>query len=220
MRQLEGLADVARVIAIDLPGHGLSGGLEIGTISDVASVVHEFLDALSLDKVVLAGHSMGGAVVQAIALAHPERLSGLILVGTGARLRVLPQIFTELEGNYAEGVRFLIDLAIARDAPPDLRAALVRQTLPVPPDILIGDFRACDAFDVMDRIGSVRVPTLIVCGADDRLTPPKYSRYFRDRIGGSRLAIVEGAGHYVQLERPDETNEAIRAFLSRPEEIR
>ena len=213
MRQLEGLADIARIVALDLPGHGQSGGTGIGTIAEAAGVVRGFLDALSMEKVVLGGHSMGGAVVQAVALAHPERLAGLILVGTGARLRVMPKIFAELGGEYPQGVRFVIDLALASAAPSELRSALVRQTLPVPPSVLIGDFRACDAFDVLDRIGDVAAPTLVVCGAEDRLTPPRYSRYFHERIRGSRLAIVEGAGHYVQVERADETTDAIRDFL-------
>ena len=213
IRQLEGLADVARVIAPDLPGHGESGGAGIGTIDAAAGVVHGFLDALGLRTVVLGGHSMGGAVAQAFALAHPERLVGLVLVGTGARLRVLPKIFAELEGDYLEGARFVIDLATATDAPAELKAALVRRTVAVRPNVFIGDFRACDAFDVMDRIGAIRAPTLVLCGTADRLTPPKYARYVHDKIRGARLVLVEGAGHYVQIERADETTHAIREFL-------
>jgi pimeloyl-ACP methyl ester carboxylesterase len=213
IRQLDGLADVARVIALDLPGHGESGGTGVGTIDTAAGVIHGFLDALGLSAVVLGGHSMGGAVAQAFALAHPERLVGLVLVGTGARLRVLPRIFAELEGDYPHGVRFVVELATATDAPPALKAALVRQTLPVPPPVLVGDFRACQAFDVMNRIGAIAVPTLVLSGADDRLTPPKYARYLRDEIRGARLVLVEGAGHYVQVERAAETTLALREFL-------
>jgi pimeloyl-ACP methyl ester carboxylesterase len=59
------------------------------------------------------------------------------------------------------------------------------------------------------------VPALVVCGADDRLTPPRYSRYLHEQIRGSRLVMVEGAGHMVMLEQPQATNQALRDFLLR-----
>jgi pimeloyl-ACP methyl ester carboxylesterase len=214
IRQLEGLADLARVIALDLPGHGQSGGSGIGTIAEAAMVVHGLLSAIGVTSAVVGGHSMGGAVAQAYALAHPDRLAGLVLVGTGARLRVLPTIFERLEKDYAEGVMFVTRLAVSREAPPELVASLAQQTLTTPRSVFVGDFRACDVFDVMDRIGTVRAPTLAICGAEDQLTPPKYSALFANRIVGARVVVVEGAGHYVQLERPDETTEAIRAFVT------
>lgn len=213
IRQMEDLADIARVIALDLPGHGASGGTDIGSIDAAANVVLGLLDALAIDRVVLGGHSMGGAVVQAFALAHSSRLAGLVLVGTGARLRVMPEIFAGLERDYQIGVRFLTGLALASNAPAELVSAIERQTLQTAPRAHLGDFRACDAFDVMDRVESIRTPTLIVCGEDDRLTPPKYARYLRDHIKGAQLALIPGAGHYVQIERGEETSAAIRKFL-------
>src|SRR5262249_50983979 len=90
--QLADLSDVARVIAVDLPGHGGTGGAGCRRIDDYATWVVGLLDALALDRVVLGGHSMGGAISQTIARARPERLRGLVLVGTGARLRVAPRI--------------------------------------------------------------------------------------------------------------------------------
>jgi pimeloyl-ACP methyl ester carboxylesterase len=212
-RQLEGLADVARVLAPDLPGHGESGGEGATRIADSVEAVRGFLDALGVARVVLGGHSMGGAVAQAVALAYPERLAGLVLVGTGARLRVMPEIFERLARDPRDGARFVVEHAVAADVDPGLAATLLRVTAAAPPAVLAGDFRACDAFDVMDRIAAVRVPTLVVCGAEDRLTPPRYATFLRDQIRGARLALIPGAGHYVQLEQPDETTEAIRAFL-------
>lgn len=215
IRQLEGLADCARVIAIDLPGHGQSAGEGHQEIERYAAVVQGLIEGMRLQKVVLGGHSMGGAVAQAVALAHAERLAGLVLVGTGARLRVLPQIFESLERDYPEGVRFLIGLALPPGAPPALVDSLVRQTLETPQSVTIGDFRACHRFDVMSEIGKLHLPTLIISGGDeDRLTPPKYARYFQHQIPEARLTLVPGAGHYVQLERPEETTAAIRNFLA------
>lgn len=214
VRQLEELADIAQVIALDLPGHGKSGGDGCVRIEDSVRVVHGFINTLGLERVVLGGHSMGGAVAQAFALAHPEGLAGLVLVATGARLRVLPKIFELLERDYSEGVRFVTRLAVGPAAPPELVESLVRQTLGTPPAVLLGDFKACNAFDVMGRVHEIGVPTLIICGEEDQLTPPKYARFFKDRIPGARLVLIPGAGHYVQLERPEETNAALREFLT------
>jgi pimeloyl-ACP methyl ester carboxylesterase len=211
--QLEGLADVARVVALDLPGHGRSSGEGASRIDDAVAVVRAFVQRLGLGPVVLGGHSMGGAVAQGLALAHPDLLAGLVLVGTGARLRVLPAIGELLERDYPEGVRFVADHAVAASAPAELKESLYRVTLATPQKVLAGDFRACDAFDVMERIGSVALPTLVICGSEDQLTPPKYAQFLASRIAGARLALVPGSGHYVQVERPRETNQAIRDFL-------
>lgn len=213
IRELEGLADSGRLIALDLPGHGESGSHGCGRVEQYADVVHGVVEQMKLDQLILTGHSMGGAVAQAFALAYPERLAGLVLIGTGARLRVLPKIFELLERDYPEGARFVIQLGLSATAPVELRDALFHQTIRTSQAVTLGDFRACDTFDVMDRVNGIRVPTLVICGTEDRLTPPKYGQFLRDRIPEARLALIAGAGHYVQLERSDETTETMRDFL-------
>lgn len=220
VRQLEELADIAQIVALDLPGHGQSGGRGCDRIEDYVKVVRGFLDATGLVKVVLCGHSMGGAVAQAFALAHPGRLAGLVLVGTGARLRVLPKIFELLERDYPEGVRFISRLAVSPGAPEVLVESLISQTLNTPRPVLLGDFRACDAFDVMARLREIPTPTLVICGTHDQLTPPKYAQFLQHHIAGARLELIAEAGHYVQLERPDETNVTLRELLTAPGETR
>ena len=211
-RQVDGLAG-HKTLAVDLPGHGPAGGHGRESIAEYAADVRAELDAAGLDRVVLVGHSMGGAIAQMFALQYPDRLDGLVLVGTGARLRVMPRIFETLEADHGEGVRFLMSLAVAASAPPALIELLTRETLRTPRRVIIGDFRACDAFDVMPRLPAIAIPTLVLCGREDRLTPPRYAQYLADHIPGARLVIVEGAGHYVQIERPDETTAAIRDFV-------
>ena len=90
-----------------------------------------------------------------------------------------------------------------------------RATAQNPAGVVLGDLQACDAFDVMSRISTVQAPTLVICGEEDQLTPPKYSRFLGQRIAGACVSIVPGAGHYVQVEKPRETTAAIREFLVR-----
>jgi len=213
--QLEGLADLGHIVALDLPGHGRSGGTIAKRIEDAAAVVARFLDALGITRVVIGGHSMGGAIAQQFALACRERVDGLVLIGTGARLRVLPRLLDLLASHHREGVDLLMSLAIGARAPAELRTALHRSTAENPPGVVLGDLQACDAFDVMSRIATVDAPALVICGEEDQLTPPKYSRFLGQRIAGARVVVVPGAGHYVQVEKPRETTAAIREFFVR-----
>lgn len=213
IRQLEGLAGAARVIAIDLPGHGQSGGNGSSLIDDYAAIVQHFVEAARLGKVVLGGHSMGGAVSQTLALARSDLIDGLILIGTGARLRVLPVAFERLRADYAEGCAFLSSFAFSPGAAEGLREGARVSMLMNRPEVTIGDFTACNSFDLMDRIGGIKAPTLVVCGLDDQLTPPKYSEFLAQRIPQARLTLVEQAGHFVHLEQPNLVNAAIRQFL-------
>jgi pimeloyl-ACP methyl ester carboxylesterase len=212
--QLEGLADAARVLALDLPGHGGSGGPGRAGIEAYAAILTGFVEALGAGPLVLGGHSMGGAVVQSVALARPDLVAGLLLVGTGARLRVLPRILELLESDYPEGCALVNALGFAEASPAALKASARAAMLGTPPAVTLGDFRACDAFDILDRVAAIRAPTLVVTGEEDRLTPVKYARFLAGRIARARLALVEGAGHYVQLEQPERVNALIRAFLA------
>jgi pimeloyl-ACP methyl ester carboxylesterase len=80
--------------------------------------------------------------------------------------------------------------------------------------VTLGDYLACDRFDVRDRLAEIRVPTLVVVGTDDRLTPLRYSRFLAETIPGARLVEIPGAGHFPQLEQPVRVNAAIREFLT------
>jgi len=210
--QLQNLKGV-RTCALDLPGHGRSSGQGRTSIGDYRDLVLAFLDALGLERVILVGHSMGGAIAQSFALTHPHRLEGLVLVGTGARLRVLPAILDGLRQDVAGTVKLIVSYAYAPGAPPDLVEQGRTDFLANSPDVLHGDFVACDRFDVMGRLGEIALPTLVICGSEDRLTPPKYAAYLRDHIPNAQLVLVEGAGHMVMVERPEEVTRAIRGFL-------
>ncbi|HEY7676751.1 MAG TPA: alpha/beta hydrolase [Candidatus Methylomirabilis sp.] len=211
--QVDALPAVWRGLALDLPGHGDSAGTGCRTIPAYRDVVVAFLRAAAAGPAVLVGHSMGGAITQAVALAEPELLRGIVLVGTGARLRVHPNILETIRRDHAEVARLVAGWGFGPGAPEATRAESIPDFLRCPAAVSEGDFRACDAFDVMAEVAQVQVPALIVCGEQDALTPPKYARFLHERIAGSRLVLVPDAGHYVMREQPAAVNRALTEFL-------
>ena len=198
-------------VAVDLPGH--PRGLGYSTISEYAQFVTEAIKERGLASVVLVGHSMGGGVTIQIALSHPRFLAGIVLVGSGARLRVTPVITDEITRDYAHAAEVIARLAYSPKSDAKLRKASVQELLEVPAEVTYGDFQACDHFDEMNEISRIDLPTLLVCGEDDALTPTKYSQYMKERIRNARIVIIPDAGHSVMLEKPDELNNALRSFL-------
>ena len=214
--QMRRLGSRWNTLAMDLPGHGESHGSGYGTIEEYRDFVRGLLDTLGITPAVLVGHSMGGGIVQRFALAYPDRLMALVLVGTGARLRVHPDILASVRRADAEEAGRLISRwAYSEAALPATLAQGAEAFARTKASVLEGDFLACDAFDVMQELSAIRAPTLVVCGEDDRLTPVKYARFLQQGIPGATLATIPGAGHMVMLEKPAEFNRILMAFLEK-----
>jgi len=205
----------ANVYALDLPGHGRSNGSGRWSIEGYAAFVRDFMDALHLKQAVIAGHSMGGATAMQMALRYPERVAGLILVGTGARLRVLPAILNGVLSDFPNTIKLICESAYSSHASRELVRQGQRQMLEIAPPTLHDDFAACNAFDIMERLSEIRCPTLAVCGTEDQLTPPKYAAFLAEKIAGAELKLIEGAGHMVIIEKPEILAEAIEAALAK-----
>jgi pimeloyl-ACP methyl ester carboxylesterase len=203
------------VYALDLPGHGKSGGDGRQSISTYVEVVASFAAALKLPRFVLGGHSMGGAITLELALRNPECLAGLVLAGTGAKLRVAPQILSGILTDYQATTELVTEWAHGPDTPPDLLREYTRRLREVPAEITHGDYLACDVFDRRADVGQIRLPTLIICGTADRMTPPKFSQWLKDELPGAEVVWILGAGHMVMLEQPAEVGSAVAQFLSR-----
>ena len=209
LRRLKG----ANVYALDLPGHGRSEGPGRSSITAYRDFLLAFLDALGLERAVVVGHSMGGGIALAFALHYPDRLDGLVLVGSGARLRVAPAILTGILSDFEATVDLVCDYAYGPGAAEQLKRLGRQRLSKTLPEVLHGDYAACDAFDVMERLGEVRCPTLAIGGTADMLTPPKYAIYLRDHIPGAELVLVDAAGHMVMLEKPEVVSRAISKFI-------
>ncbi|MEM2142675.1 MAG: alpha/beta hydrolase [Candidatus Thorarchaeota archaeon] len=211
--QLRGLRQAAHVVAIDLNGHGSTPDrnepdVTQSYIDDVDKVVGEF------DRPVLVGHSMGGAIAQLYALSYPRKIGGLILVGTGARLRVNPLIFDLLDRDFDSYVTSMASYVFAEGADTEMVEASIAEMRKCPSSVVKRDFEVCNRFDIMDRVQEIVVPTLIVVGDKDVMTPVKYSTFLRDRIRDSKLAVISDAGHMVMLERHREFNSAVAGWLN------
>lgn len=205
---------IASVFTPDLPGHGRSTGNGRNSVPDYADIIDAFVAALKLKTVILMGHSLGGAIAMALALRSPPRLSGLILVGTGARLRVTRAILEGLLSDRAAAVDVICELLFGPDAPQSLIERIRKEMLTIAPSVIHGDFTACDQFDMMDRIGKIRLPCLVISGAEDRLTPPGYGEYLCNHIPGARHVVINGAGHMVALEKSKEFVQAVTDFIT------
>lgn len=199
--------------ALDLPGHGRSAGAGRDTVAAYGDWLIAFLDAAKLERAVLVGHSMGGAIALDVALRRPERVAGLGLVATGARLRVAQAILDGILQDPEAAVRLICDWAFSSGVPAEMVRLGRRQMAETPPGVLHGDFVACDTFDARERLAEISVPATILCGTADRMTPVKSSTYLRDRIPGASLHLFEGAGHMLMIEQPQAVVAALLAFL-------
>lgn len=204
-----------RVFAPDLPGHGKSSGLGHHTIADYADVLVEFVKSLNLSTVVLIGHSMGGAIALEFAARLPSRVLGLVLMGSGARLRVSAELLRTASSSetFPEAIKLLTQLSFASQTDSRLKELASRRLAETRLPVLHGDLLACDAFDASGRLASISAPTLIVCGAADKMTAPIHSVYLREHIAGARLEIVADAGHMVMLEKPEVVAQLLSDFL-------
>jgi pimeloyl-ACP methyl ester carboxylesterase len=207
-----------RAEAIDLPGHGMKADtlpLE-ATVGDYAEAVYgEIREGLGMERPVVVGHSLGGAIALTLALEHGSELGGIILIGTGGRLRVLPAMLDEARLNPEEAKVRLVELAVLPGNRKTLAKQIVQEEANGGSAMLYRDLAACNRFDVLNRLQEIEIPTLILCGAEDQLTPVKYSQYLQQKIVGAELEIVPEAGHYVMREQPEIVNALIKEWLDK-----
>ena len=197
---------------IVLPGH--PDGKPCASIDDYVEWLRDYIHQHSYQDVILVGHSMGGAIAQLYGLRYGEEVKALVLIGTGARLRVLPSRLEALKGMVTDEdalKKFLEDTYCF--VAPEVRRVVVEAGIRAGPAVMLSDFLHCDMFDIMDKVHAIKLPTLVICGSEDEMTPVKYAKYLADRIEGASLVIIEGAGHHVFVEKPKEVNQVIEEFL-------
>ena len=195
--------------AIGLPGHPVGMGRK--TIGEYVESVEEYIEKNAIEYPVLVGHSMGGAIAIEYALNHAG-LEGLVLVGTGARLRVRQDLMEMILQDYVVASKTIARISVSPMCAELLVERIAREMLKVPAEVTYGDFEACNRFDRMNDVEKINCRTMIACGADDELAPPKYSLYLHQKIRNSHMNIIEGAGHCVMLEKHRAFNALLEVF--------
>jgi pimeloyl-ACP methyl ester carboxylesterase len=216
-RQLVGLAARHSVLALDLPGHGRSSGVDgPASVEESADVVLRVLEAVARRPCVLVGRSMGGAVALIVAARAPRRVCGLLLACTAARF-ALPDEMIESARAVATGrlpQQFGTETFSPSTGMDVMREAWMEQ-VKTDPRVRLTDLLACRAFDGRPVLSRITAPTLVVAGADDTITPVACAEELADAIAGARLEVIAQAGHQAPLEQSERFNQLAGDFAGR-----
>lgn len=209
-----------RVIAYDQRGHGRSRvGSAPCTISRLGDDLHELLEQLDLHDVTIAGHSMGGMAAQAMLIDHRDdlaRVHGVVLVSTGAAGVGLPALalsLAELVIGWKRGDALMsrgnLGLSVVRSAfgrapRPEHLAATRDMLLGTPIEVRRQFLRAINQMDLREGLRDIGVPTAVIVGTADTLTPPARARLIASSIPGATVEQLRGRGHMLPFEAPDE----------------
>ncbi|WP_315730656.1 MULTISPECIES: alpha/beta hydrolase [unclassified Bradyrhizobium] len=201
------------VLVPDLPGHGRSAGPALKTIAAMADWVAALLDAAGAKPAHLIGHSMGSLIALDAAARHPARVTKLSLVGTAATMTVGPDLLKAAEANDPAaidmvsiwGLGYSAELGGSRAPGLWMHGAAQAILKRCPPGVLFSDLSACNAYqDALGSAGKIAVPTTVIIGEKDMMTPAKAGKALAAAIADARTIVLKGAGHMMMTERPDE----------------
>jgi pimeloyl-ACP methyl ester carboxylesterase len=204
------------VFSLDLPGHGKSVGRGFQSIEQYSDRVIDWMVAVGLHSAIFIGHSMGGAISLTCALNYPDQVKALVLIGTGSRLQVSLKLLESASSQttYNTAVNQIIEWSFSTKSPTRMRELASKRMLENRSSILFGDLTACNHFDITNRLDKIQQPSLILCGTEDKMTPPRLSRFLASSLPGSRLELIPDAGHMVPLERSQLIASSIQKFLA------
>src|ERR1700761_1718197 len=207
------------VLAPDLPGHGRSAGQPLPTIADMADWTAALLDAAGARQARLVGHSMGSLIALETAARHPEKVSGLSLIGTAATMTVGPDLLKAAEANDLAAVDMVSIWGLGFSA--ELGGSLApglwmhqgaqRVLQRCAPGVLHNDLAACNAYqNALNAAAQIKVPVTFILGERDMMTPAKAGKALAAAIPNSRTIVLPGAGHMMMAEQPDELLAALQ----------
>ncbi len=211
-----------RVYAVDLAGHGKSEGKAPTSIAAAAAWVAEFADVLDLDRLSVVGHSMGSLIGIELAADTPNVVDRLVLVGTSGEMAVHPDLLAAAEAGDHLAVELIVGWSFGTagrtgghpQAGTWLPAAAVRLLERALDGPLGSDLAACAAYPGLDRAAEVSAPTLVIQGAEDRMTPVSAARRLVETMPDARLEVIPAAGHMVMVEAPDQVRRLLEDFLA------
>jgi pimeloyl-ACP methyl ester carboxylesterase len=201
-------------IALNLPGR--SNGEVLASISDLAQWLMDYINDHELENIVLVGHSLGAAVVMQAALLEDKNIKGIVLIGSGARLKVIPQLITSLSALVDKSASIPDGLLQANENIPEPFKANINTAIKENgAKTMLDDFNLCNSFDVMDQLEKIKLPVQIIVGEKDIMTPVKYASFLHDRIANSELAVIKAGTHMVFAEQAEVVNKHIQGFVER-----
>jgi len=215
--QLEYFSGERRAVAFDYPGYGESDPAPQGTSREnYAAAILFAMSELEIYRAHICGLSLGGVVAIAMHARVTERCASLILADTFAQHpdgRAIYERGIAASGDLRAMAEARVDVLLAQPADPAVRAEVVETMARIDPSAYRIGAEAVWLADQSERVHDIRVPTLVLCGDQDRVTPPALSRELAQMIPGARSEIIEGAGHLTNLERPDAFNTLVGAFI-------
>ncbi len=201
------------IAALDLPGHGRSSGKGEQSVDGYVEWIRKFIEKSEYKNPVVIGHSLGAAISLVSAIKYGRLLSGIVPVGGGVTMPVNDVILNGIRANTAETMAFIAKFSLTKENRERLSTVLKDDLMKTDPAITYGDFLSCSNLDITKVVSGIKNPAMVVCGSDDKMTPPDLSRYISEQIPGAKLVLIDGAGHYVMWEKPRELNAAIIAFM-------
>jgi pimeloyl-ACP methyl ester carboxylesterase len=205
-----------RVMTPSLPGRSgsedMTGKVTIQRYSD--HIAH-LLSKLGIKKSVVAGSSMGGLVSLSFCFDHPDMTLALVLIDSGARIPIDERIVKLFEDDCEGTTRLAASLGYSRKTQRPVIEEALKYNLAVKKETALKDFIATGRFDASSRLHEIKVPTLIIRGGDDILTPQSMTESLKKGIRGSTVRVIQGAGHSSVVEKPKELSEAIIQFLQK-----
>ncbi len=214
VQQYTPLKEQFSIAALDLPGHGRSQGPGEQEVSAYVEWVKKILDSLGICKPIMIGHSLGAAICLSFVIRYPDAATAVVPVGGRVKMPVNTAILEGLKQDPDAVIALAAKLSVAK-ANRERCSELLRESLArVNPRIILDDFIACSGLDITEAAAEIRIPALVVCGAEDKMTPPPLSQFIRDCIPEAKLAMIEGTGHFVMLEDPKAFNAVLIDFVN------
>jgi len=211
------------VLALDLPGHGRSDGAPLESIEAIADWIPRVLDAAGIAQAQLVGHSMGSLAALECAARHPARVTGIALLGAAFPMRVSPELLEATRSDEPRA-RDMINAwshsAYAHyPSNPGPGFWVIGENLRLMqrqrPGVLHVDFAACNAYaGGLAAAARVRCPALFILARRDAMTPRRAAQDLVNAVAGARVVEIDGSGHAMMAEKPDEVLDALRAFLA------
>ena len=209
-------------LAIDLPGHGRSGGEALDSIKALASFLNDLIDELACNDAILIGHSMGALASLEAAANHGDKVKGLVLCGAAASMPVHPVLLERAAANDIDAAKLIASWGHGTGAHKGgnvmngvwMIGSAIRLVDRSGDGVLHSDLALCNDYTTaLLAAGAVKCPTLLLLASEDKMAPVKAAKPLLDALVHASQIVIAGSGHMMMVEAPDETRDHLMEFL-------